>query len=208
MKMRDDFMKVKSWLSLIIIGAGMVLLGIGIWQITSMNIKTKDALAEAKQIVKEKKVQRPSKDDNPIKDNAPVKTSKDTSSSTLGILEIPRIKKEFPIVEGTDPDNLEKGVGHFKGSSMPAENGQIVLSGHRDTVFRRLGELKIGDQVIIKVSKGKYSYQITRTKIVEANDKSIITLQKQHEELILTTCYPFGYIGNAPQRYIVYAKPI
>lgn len=61
-----------------------------------------------------------------------------------GILEIPKIHAELPIVEGTDADDLEKGVGHYKGSYYPNDNGQIVLSGHRDTVFRRTGELKEG----------------------------------------------------------------
>ena len=91
---------------------------------------------------------------------------------------------------------------------MPSQNGQIVLSGHRDTVFRHLGELKIGDQLIVNVPNGSFPYKITHTKIVDSKDTSIITLQKDHEELILTTCYPFRYIGNAPKRYIIYADPV
>lgn len=59
-----------------------------------------------------------------------------------GILEIPEIDAELPIVEGTDADDLAKGVGHYKDSYYPGDHGQIVLSGHRDTVFRRTGELK------------------------------------------------------------------
>ncbi|MEH7116592.1 class D sortase [Neobacillus vireti] len=128
--------------------------------------------------------------------------------ATVGILKIPKIKAELAIVEGTDPDDLEKGVGHYKGSYFPGDKGQIVLSGHRDTVFRKLGELKIGNHLTIQMPYGNYSYEITRTKIVKSTDKSIITLQKQQEELILTTCYPFHYVGNAPKRYIIYAKLI
>lgn len=124
----------------------------------------------------------------------------------VGILDIPKIKAELAIIEGTDPDDLEKGVGHYKGSFFPGDHGQIVLSGHRDTVFRRLGELKIGDSLNMQMPYGNYTYEITHTKIVKADDTSIITLQNQEEELILTTCYPFRYVGNAPDRYIIYAK--
>jgi sortase A len=82
------------------------------------------------------------------------------------------------------------------------------LSGHRDTVFRHLGELKMGDQLIVKVPNGSFAYKIIHTKIVDSKDTSVITLEKDHEELILTTCYPFRYIGNAPKRYIIYADPV
>ncbi len=193
-------MKGKSWLSQVIILAGIVLLGIGIWQIISSNNETNKTLKIAKQIVEKK----PQKDQNSNVNNS---NQPPNFGDTVGILEIPRVQAELPIVEGTDPNDLEKGVGHYKGSSLPGENGQIVLSGHRDTVFRRLGELKIGDSLIVKIPKGTFSYEITHTKIVDAKNTSVITLQKEKEELILTTCYPFHYIGNAPKRYIIYAKP-
>jgi sortase A len=125
---------------------------------------------------------------------------------TVGLLAIPRIKAELAIVEGTDPDDLEKGVGHYKGSYFPGDKGQIVLSGHRDTVFRKLGELKLGDPLKVNMPYGSFTYEITDTKVVKSDDTSIITLQNKQEELILTTCYPFSYVGNAPKRYIIYAK--
>ena len=125
-----------------------------------------------------------------------------------GILTIPKLKADLPIVEGTDADDLAKGVGHYKGSYYPDQNGQIVLSGHRDTVFRRTGELDIGDQLKITVPYGEFVYEITHTKIVDQHDTSIITLQNEKEELVLTTCYPFHFVGNAPERYIIYAKRV
>jgi sortase A len=123
-------------------------------------------------------------------------------------LKIPKIEAELAIVEGTDPNDLKKGVGHYKGSYFPAESGQIVLSGHRDTVFRRLGELEPGDIFEVQMPNGKFIYELTNTKIVDAEDRTIITLQNTKEELIVITCYPFRFVGNAPQRYIIYAKPI
>lgn len=73
------------------------------------------------------------------------------------------------IVEGNDPPNdLENWVGHYKGSYYPHENGQIVLFGHRDTVFRKAVELKLGDILTMKIPYGNYNYEIVDTKIVSA----------------------------------------
>ncbi|KGX85568.1 class D sortase [Pontibacillus litoralis] len=128
--------------------------------------------------------------------------------ASVGLLSIPKLNAELPIIEGTDPNDLAKGVGHYKGSYYPEENGQIVLSGHRDTVFRQIGELDLGDTFEVELPYGTYTYEMVETEIVPADDESVITLQDQEEELIVTTCYPFSYIGDAPDRYIMYAKRI
>ncbi|MCM3725331.1 class D sortase [Neobacillus cucumis] len=192
-------MKRKFPFFLIIIG--LIFVCAGVWQYAHTQVKSTTALQQAKKIISQK---QPVAADKKKLDNR----TPPTTGDTIGILSIPKIKAELAIVEGTDPDDLEKGVGHYKGSYFPGDKGQIVLSGHRDTVFRKLGELKIGNHLKMQMPYGNYTYEITRTKIVKSNDKSIITLQKQQEELILTTCYPFHYVGNAPKRYIIFAKII
>jgi sortase A len=193
---------MKSKFPLIIILVGLIIMGIGIWQFVDVKLETQASVKKAKEIVAE-----------PPKNTSKKIDEKETSPSpppsigdTIGLLQIPKIKAELAIVEGTDPNDLKKGVGHYKGSYLPGEKGQIVLSGHRDTVFRHLGELKIGDSLKVKMPNGTFIYEITHTKIVDSKDTSIITLQNKEEELILTTCYPFRYVGNAPKRYIIYAK--
>lgn len=125
----------------------------------------------------------------------------------IGLLEIPRIESILPIIEGTNENELDKGVGHLASSALPREKEQIILSGHRDTVFRRLGELEKGDRLIVHLPYGSFSYEIRETKIVDALDTTIIKSTYPQEELVLSTCYPFSYIGNAPDRYIIYAYP-
>nr|WP_237562689.1 class D sortase [Bacillus paralicheniformis] len=186
---------VKKNLPILIIAAGLVLIGYGVWKVMDTSKKTEQTLEAAKLAI-----EQPQKADRG--------RFKPKFGEAAGILEIPKINAELPIVEGTDADDLEKGVGHYKGSYYPNDNGQIVLSGHRDTVFRRTGELKRGDQLKILLPYGSFSYEIEKTKIVDKNDTSIITLQHDKEELILTTCYPFSYIGNAPKRYIIYGKRV
>ncbi|MEH7176421.1 class D sortase [Neobacillus vireti] len=196
-------MSVKK-LPLLIILAGLVVIGVGVWQIIETKFQTDTSLKEAKEIVA--KAESPE-----FKEELPKRNKKmepPNFGDTVGLLTIPKIKAELAIVEGTDPNDLKKGVGHYKGSYFPGENGQIVLSGHRDTVFRRLGELEPGDIFEVHMPNGKFKYELTHTKIVDKDDRSIITLQNTEEELIVITCYPFRFVGDAPERYIIYAKPI
>ena len=102
---------------------------------------------------------------------------------------------------------LARGVGHYPTTALPGGNEQILLSGHRGTVFQRLGELQPGDRFIIEMGYGRYEYAMHRATIVAADDTTIIAPQGE-EVLTLSTCYPFGYIGSAPDRYIIYAHPI
>ncbi|MDU1847021.1 MAG: class D sortase [Niallia nealsonii] len=191
-------MKWTKWLSLLLIVGGVLFIGYGVWNIMDTKAQTENSLSEAKAAINNKENEK-WVDKESERFVPPI-------GDAVGLLEIEKIDGVLPIVEGTDPDDLEKGVGHYKGSFYPDENGQIVLSGHRDTVFRRAGELEIGDELKIILPYGEFSYQITSTKIVEADDRSIITLDDSKEELILTTCYPFRFVGNAPQRYIIYAE--
>jgi sortase A len=122
----------------------------------------------------------------------------------LGNLTIPALDLILPIVEGTSADSLKKGVGHFAQSVLPGLEDNCVLSGHRDTVFTNLGQVKIGDQLIVETSVGLFTYKVSGTQIVEKDDRTVI-VPTDHAVLTLTTCYPFRYIGNAPQRFIVSA---
>lgn len=124
----------------------------------------------------------------------------------IGILNIPRLDREIPIIEGTDSDSLDKGVGHLSSSYMPREDNMIFLAGHRNTVFTNFNKIQKGDSFYFKNSKGNYKYTVKNIKIVPRDDKTII--KKYDEEvLIVCTCYPFGYLGDAPDRIIFYAYP-
>jgi sortase A len=183
--------------TLLLLVAGFIFITIGSIQYTNSRITKQKGLIEANRKINEANEQLGASS-----------TEQPEIGAVVGILALPKLSEELPIIEGTDPEDLAKGVGHFQGSSFPRENGQIVLSGHRDTVFRRLGELELGDLLTMKLSNGNFSYKIEQTKIVDADDRSIITLQKEKEVLIVTTCYPFSFIGDAPQRYIITATPL
>ncbi|WP_349774615.1 class D sortase [Virgibacillus sp. LDC-1] len=179
---------------------------IGGYQWYQTNAAQNKSLQEAKQLVE--KNQLPSSNGHTDTISFPDQFNPSVGE-TVGLLHIPKLSAQLPIVEGTDEDELEKGVGHYRGTAYPTQQDQIVLSGHRDTVFRRMGELEIGDILTIQLPPyGSFSYEISNTKVVPANDRSIIVPTAPNEVLTVTTCYPFTYIGNAPDRYIITALPI
>jgi sortase A len=122
----------------------------------------------------------------------------------IGTLSIPSIKSFEAIIEGTGTKELKRGVGHYSGSVIPGVSDNSVLSGHRDTVFRKLGDVKIGDLITVKNDYGTFVYEVHRIRIVKANDRTVI-VPSDDPILTLSTCYPFRFIGNAPKRYIVQA---
>lgn len=154
--------------------------------------------------------------ETPMTDSSASKSSKNIAkyvtrpkaNEVFGELIIPKLESVLPIIEGTDPEQLEKGVGHYAKSVLPGENDNSVLSGHRDTVFRKVGSLKKGDKLITKTSAGIFTYEIQKTWIVDDDDRTVIVSHKGNQILTLTTCYPFDYVGSAPQRYIIQARII
>jgi sortase A len=201
-------LKVKSRLLLlaasffILIGGGLVLFSLQ--EMYAQEKKTKDSLAQAQERV-QNEVNKESK--SVLLTEQPIDISFEQGEA-IGILKIPRLKAELPIIEGTDEDELEKGVGHYSTTVLPGQPDQILLSGHRDTVFRRLGELEIGDIFEVSMPYGKFTYEITDSKIVDADDTTVIRSTAPNEILTVSTCYPFSYVGNAPSRYILNAKRI
>lgn len=123
---------------------------------------------------------------------------------SVGELIIPRIGAILPIVYGTEEEQLAKGVGQYigYGTVLPGETGHAVLAGHRETVFRRAGELKEGDKLYVKAYGWTHTYQIRKTWITDAEDRSVIVAHDK-PDISLITCYPFNMVGSAPDRYII-----
>lgn len=126
------------------------------------------------------------------------------AADAIGSLSMPALDQTLPIFEGTGEDELKRGVGHFSLSVLPGQPDNCVLSGHRDTVFMGLGKLKVGDDLVVRTQAGTFTYEISRIRVVDKDDKTVI-VPADHAVLTVTTCYPFNYIGAAPDRYILVA---
>lgn len=124
----------------------------------------------------------------------------------IGWLLIPVLNMKYPVYWGTDDETLKQGVGYHPGkfTTPPDGLGHTVLSGHRDTVFRELGNLEEGARMYVQFEDIQYEYAIEKTWITNAEDRTVI-VEKEEPTLTLTTCYPFTFIGSAPDRYIIEA---
>ena len=128
------------------------------------------------------------------------------------ILRVPKAAIEVPILEGTDDLTLNRGVGHIPGTALPGNSGNIAITGHRDGFFRGLKDITAGDtiEVMRRTKEGQAhtdKYLVRNIKIVLPSDTSVLN-QTDDSTLTLITCYPFYYVGSAPQRYIVQASLI
>jgi sortase A len=122
----------------------------------------------------------------------------------LAILRIPKINLEVPVFNDTDDLTLNRGVGRILGTALIGQQGNLGIAGHRDGFFRGLKDVGAND-VIEVVRPGQTDlYAITQIQIVDPENVSVLA-PTPAQTLTLVTCYPFYYVGNAPQRYIVTA---
>lgn len=189
-----------------VLSLGLIILGVGflVWGLTGILLHP-DYAAEAasfEQLVTNQVTLPDYKQvmaENDSYEEPPIKGEK------IGELAIPALKMNLPIYEGTTEKEFKKGVGHYIQSVLPGEPDNCVVSGHRTTVFAKLGRLKVDDYLIIKTEVGKYTYQIKKIRIVDKEDRTVI-VPTEKATLTVTTCYPFRYIGSAPKRYILVAE--
>ena len=134
----------------------------------------------------------------------PKKRTQPADPTAIGRIEIPRLGLRAIVKEGGDDDTLERAVGLLPGSAHPGQSGNMVLAGHRDTFFWPLQEIERGDQIRIVLPHQTYRYHVDSIRIVDPAETSALA-SKGVEELTLVTCYPFRYVGPAPQRFIVSA---
>ena len=128
------------------------------------------------------------------------------STYPVGKLIIPKINFDKIIIEGADDGSMIFGSGHLIDTPLPGENGNCVIAGHRDTFFRNLEKLNIGDSLYLEGLNSDEWYKIKEIIICNKNDVSVIQ-PLQSKVLTLITCYPFNFIGPAPKRFIIQATP-
>jgi sortase A len=122
----------------------------------------------------------------------------------LAVLSIPKIRLKVAVLPGTDDFTLNRAVGHIDGTALPGTNGNSGIAGHRDGFFRGLKDIGPDDVIEVETLRGKELYRVERTWVVSPEDVSVLDATPARS-LTLVTCYPFYYVGPAPQRYIVRA---
>jgi sortase A len=187
-----------KYISILMLTAGIGLVGYAGFHMFNQRAEQDNALQEAK-------AQVASNEESETKEEISYSFEK---GDVVGILQIPALNRELPIIEGTDEDELEKGVGHYSSTKLPNQQDRIFLAGHRDTVFKKMGDLQKGDQLKVEMSNGTFTYEIYEMFVVKEDDMSVVQPTSPDEILTLSTCYPFEYLSSTVERYIINAKRI
>jgi len=124
---------------------------------------------------------------------------------SIGEIRISRLGVRAIIVQGDSEAILQRAVGHVADTALPGEAGNVVLAGHRDTFFRPLKRVRAGDAITLSTRDGDFEYRVESTAVVPPGDLRVLQ-PTGGRTLTLITCFPFSYLGAAPDRFIVRAR--
>jgi sortase A len=136
-----------------------------------------------------------------------MKSSDPAPGSVIGRFEIPSLDLSVMLLQGDDDWTLNRAVGHIAGTGLPGQPGNMGIAGHRDGFFRCLKDIKQNSDITLTTLNGRFTYRVTGVNIVKPKDIKVLAATK-NPTLTLVTCYPFTYVGDAPDRYIVSAELI
>jgi sortase A len=127
--------------------------------------------------------------------------------SIEGVLRVPALDLEVVVYAGTDERTLVRGAGRIEGTPPLGSAGNIGIAAHRDGFFRALKDLAVGDEIVVELMSQTQRYEVVRTLIVKPEDTWVLA-PTEEPTLTLVTCYPFYFVGSAPERFIAQAKSL
>lgn len=125
--------------------------------------------------------------------------------SVVGRIRIESAGVDVVALEGIGKDVLRKAAGHFPGTALPGRPGNASFAAHRDSYFRGLRHVGVGDSIEVETASGTFSYRVSETRIVEPEAVEVVA-PRGGSELTLVTCFPFDFVGPAPRRFVVHAQ--
>jgi sortase A len=200
------------WLSRLLIAAGVLGLGYVAWSLLEMKVvqsRERRAFEERAGAAATGRLPDTLPGD-PVPDAAPPSPARPVVGETIGLVRIPRIGLDVVVKEGVDDATLKVAAGHIPETALPGAGGaagNIALAAHRDTLFRPLRHVRIGDRVQLETDAGVFDYDVDATAIVEPSDVHVLT-PRGVPTLTLVTCWPFDFRGSAPQRFVVHARQV
>jgi sortase A len=129
------------------------------------------------------------------------------ASGLIGRIEVERLGLSVILVEGISSTTLRRAVGHIPGTALPGQRGNVGISGHRDTFFRPLRNIRQDDIITLTTLRGEYRYRVVSIRVVGTRAVAVLD-SSENEILTLVTCYPFYFVGSAPDRFIVRAERV
>jgi sortase A len=212
--MSDRTLRVFQHLLLV---AGIVLLAASALALMDRSVSSQMALrafdqAQAARSAGEDSGTRPLQDDEDIDfslwSNNRIRAYKESLATEKrlpwAVLGISKLRLRVPVFDGTDDLVLNRGVGWIEGTARPGDAGNIGIAGHRDGFFRGLRGIVVGDAIELQTLAERTTYVVDQIQIVSPEQVEVLE-PRGSPSLTLVTCYPFYFIGDAPQRFIVHA---
>lgn len=137
---------------------------------------------------------------------APLEARGPQPGEMLGRVIVPRLNMSAVVLEGVDDGTLRRSAGHVPYTALPGETGNFSIAAHRDTLFRPLKDIRIGDEVQFATAQKILTFRVVSTRIVNPTDVSVLAPESDSKLMTMITCYPFYYVGSAPKRFIVKAR--
>jgi sortase A len=190
--------KTSRWIEGLLVLAGAI--AIGIWGWSYVHRAVYQAWAN---LVLNRRMEKAPAKPSPMRGGTPPPAIL-RDGALIGRLEIPRLNMRSVVREGAGHDTLDIALGHIPGTALPGQLGNVGIAGHRDTLFRGLRKIAKDDVIELETPGGTYRYKVESTGIVKPNDVAVLRASL-HSEMTLVTCYPFYYVGSAPDRFIVKA---
>jgi sortase A len=138
------------------------------------------------------------------RESAPAVTNPRTGA-WIARLEAASVSLSATVLEGSDDGTLSRAAGHIEETALPGQRGNIGIAGHRDTIFRPLRGLRVGDPLTLTTADRVFHYRVSATQVVGPEDVYVLD-PTNGPVMTLVTCFPFEFIGHAPQRFIVRAE--
>ena len=177
----------------LLLAAGVLAIGYAAYQLIAVRTYQHDQREQYRHIKEDSRLQP---------DPAPIVP---TDGETIGEMTMPRLGLSAMVAQGESPAVLKHSVGHLADTALPGQIGNVVLAGHRDTFFRPLKHVRVGDAITISTRSGEFQYIVESTSVVPPTDVSVLD-PVGGRTLTLITCFPFVYVGSAPNRFIVRAR--
>jgi sortase A len=127
------------------------------------------------------------------------------TGDVLGRVDIPRLGISVAVLQGTSSRTLRLGAGHIEGTPLPGDTGNSGIAGHRDTFFRELKDIRENDEIQLQTATELFHYEVDWVKVVDLDDMTVLEPPTSGSTLTLVTCYPFYFVGSAPNRFVVRA---
>jgi len=188
--------RVLRWIQRVLFAAAILMLGyVGFVLVDTWVFERRETAALSRFVPTERAV------------SSPAVPTTNGPNGLIGRMEVSRLDVSVVVVEGTSNKSLRRAVGHIAGTALPGQPGNVGIAGHRDTFFRPLRNIQRDDIITLTTSNGKYRYRVVSTNVVRPDNVGVLD-SDQDEVLTLVTCYPFYFVGPAPDRFIVRAARI